>query len=74
MTIFLSQEISIAVTLYTNTGFGQNKSPFVNTFSFLLALPLDPKPETFMFQDKMFNSLLQFGNLNETAHTGARKL
>jgi hypothetical protein len=24
----------------------------VNAFSFLLALPLDPKPEIFMFQDK----------------------
>ncbi len=46
----------------------------MNAFSFLLALPLDPKPETYMFDDKMFNSLLQFGNLNEAAHMGARKL
>jgi hypothetical protein len=54
---------------------GQCKNPFFNTFSsFLLALLLDPKPETFVFQDKMFNALIPFGILDEAGHMGARKL
>jgi hypothetical protein len=47
----------------------------LNAFSsFLLALLLDPKPETFMFQDKIFNALIPFGTLDEAGHMGARKL